>query len=580
MTTHLPEAETPSAGREMARHGAIPWQQRLATLAAWVRRRNGWSRRGLALGAGALSVLALAPFFAWPVLFVTLPVLVWLLDGCESAATATDATRGAPALSASRQARTTALRAAGVGWWFAFGYFFFGLFWIGEAFLVDAARFAWLLPVAVTSMPAGLALFYAAAAAAAVLTSRPGLERVLALAVTLAVAEWLRGHVLTGFPWNVLGYALTWPLPLMQSAALVGIYGLTLWAVVIFAAPLVMAADRAQGGRPISSVPLIIALAPLVAMAIYGFAALSRTAPPDDAARVRIVQPSIPQWEKWQPQNQRSIFELHLELSRQNPAGDISGLNGIDLVVWPEVAMPFFPLENQQVLSEIRAVLGPTTRVISGGLRRAMVEPPDAERSATYDYFNSLLIIAADDAQTRIYDKIHLVPFGEYLPLQATLEWLGLEQLTRLRGGFTAGASPRPVLDGIGPLICYEAIFPAAVVQGAERPRVFVNVTNDGWFGNTTGPRQHLHQARVRAVEEGIPLIRSANNGISAMIDADGRLLGQLGMDVKGVMDFQLPGARPAPPYARWGDAIFLLNLLIFTLLWLYVRRTRAPSHA
>lgn len=571
-----PDAETSAVALKGTNAGRLS----PAAFADWVRSRHRWSRRGLAFAAGALSVLAMAPFFAWPVLFVTLPVLVWLLDHSDLAApTASDSTP-AKRWSLSPHTRKRALRAAATGWWFGLGYFFFGLFWIGEAFLVDAAKFAWLLPVAVTAMPAGLALFYAAATAAAVPMSRPGVERVLALALTFGAAEWLRGHVLTGFPWNVLGYALTWPLPLMQTAGLLGIYGLTVWAVAIFALPLVMAAERERQSRPSWTTPLIVAVAPLALMSVYGLLMLSRPTPPDAATRIRIVQPSIPQWEKWQPQNQRAIFDLHLALSRQNAAGDVVGLDEIDLVVWPEVAMPFFPLENQQVLSDIRGLLGSSTRVVSGGLRRQPVTPTQANGNAQYEYFNSLLIIGRDDTQTRIYDKIHLVPFGEYLPLQATLEAIGLRQLTGLRGGFSFGPSPRPVIDGISPLICYEAIFPSALIQGSERPRAFVNVTNDGWFGNTTGPRQHLHQARVRAVEEGIPLVRSANNGISAMIDADGRLLGQLDMDVKGVLDFRLPGLRPPPPYARWGDTVFLLNLLIFALLWLYVRRTTAQGHA
>jgi apolipoprotein N-acyltransferase len=510
-------------------------------------------------------VLALAPFFAWPILFLTLPVLVWLMDS--------------PAPADRPAGRAARLHAAGAGWWFGFGYFFFGLFWIGEAFLVEADKFAWLLPFAVTMMPAGLALFYAAATAAAVAVSRPGLQRIIALAVTLGSAEWLRGHVLTGFPWNVLGYALTWPLPLMQTAGLVGIYGLTLWAVVIFATPLVLLANRQQRPRAIRT-SLMLALAPLLLMSAYGLVVLAVTAPaPAQATRVRIVQPSVPQWEKWQPQNQRAIFDLHLDLSRRNPQGEVVGVDDVDLLVWPEAAMPFFPLEQPQALSDIRSLLGPKARLVTGGLRRAPATAADPVSPPKIDYFNSLMIIGRADEPTRVYDKIHLVPFGEYLPQQATLEAIGLEQLTRLRGGFTPGPSPRPLLDGIGPLICYEAIFPAAVVQGAERPRVFVNLTNDGWFGNTTGPRQHLHQARVRAVEEGIPIVRAANNGISALIDSKGRLLAELGLNEKGVLDALLPAPGAMPPYGRYGDTLFLLNLLIFALWWLYVRGRTARSH-
>jgi apolipoprotein N-acyltransferase len=175
-----------------------------------------------------------------------------------------------------------------------------------------------------------------------------------------------------------------------------------------------------------------------------------------------------------------------------------------------------------------------------------------------------------------VYDKIHLVPFGEYLPLQSTLEWVGLEQLTRWRGGFSAGSEPRPLLaipglPAAAGLICYEAIFPAAIVEGAERPGLLINVTNDGWFGDTTGPLQHFHQSRVRAVEEGLPLVRSANNGISAVIDANGRVLSTLGLNVRGVIDSPVPAAIAAPPYARLGDwplvgIIIVLSAFAFVL--------------
>lgn len=529
--------------------------------------------------AGAISVLALAPFFIWPMLFITLPVLVWRLDAIEAPAAERVTSRWA------RWRQSGLAHAAAAGWWFGFGYFAFGLFWMGEAFLVDAKTFAWLLPFAVTLMPAGLALFYGAAAAVAWRLSSPGLARILMLAATLGAAEWLRGHVLTGLPWNVLGYAFTAPLPLMQSAGLIGIYGLTVWVVLVCAAPLVMAASNDGPAMRRWLGPVLLTAVPLLGAFAYGSIVLSRPAPPDvPNARIRIVQPSVPQHEKWKPENQRRIFDQHLALSRMNAAGETVGVAGITHIVWPEAAMPFFPLEQPQALQDIAQLLGADATLITGALRRTPKRTVEAEpgliRAVTsFDYFNSLMVFAPGaSGAAGVYDKIHLVPFGEYLPAQAALEAIGLEQLTRLRGGFSAGPEPRPVLsagllDRIGPLICYEAIFPAAVVQGAERPNILINVTNDGWFGNTSGPRQHLHQTRVRAVEEGVPIIRAANNGISAVIDADGRLLATLGMNISGTLDSPVPGARPPPPYAWAHDWPFLANLLIFGALAGYVRR-------
>ena len=531
----------------------------MTAIEARIHAAAGWRRRIVAFAAGALSVLALAPFFLWPVLFLTLPVLVWLLDAARSRARPLKA-------------------AAGAGWWFGFGYFVAGLFWIGEAFLVEAEVFAVLLPFAVTLLPAGLALFWAAAAVLAALAWRRGIVRILALALALSAAEWLRGHVLTGLPWNVLGYAVTAPLPLMQSASVLGIYGLTLVAVPVLAAPLVLAADVRAGRVPAFWRPagLVIAIAPLAAMLAFGLLRLATDLPvASSAPRVRIVQPSVPQREKWRPENQRRIFELHLSLSHRDAAGAEDGAAGIALVVWPEAAMPFRPLDNPGVLSALGRMLPEGAHLAAGALR--LVQGPGGARNV----FNSLIVFGAGGRPLAVYDKQHLVPFGEYLPFQPFLEAVGLEQLTRLRGGFAAGPSPRPLLavpglPPLGPLVCYEAIFPAAVVQGVDRPAALLNVTNDGWFGNTTGPRQHLHQTRVRAVEEGLPVLRAANNGISAVIDARGRLVASLGLDAVGSIDARLPPPAPATLYGRFGDLAFVAAWLAVLLAAIVLRRSDA----
>jgi apolipoprotein N-acyltransferase len=527
---------------------------------------SGWRRRALLALAGAASVLAMAPFFAWPVLFVTLPILVWQIDASQ---------RVVPPEGQVRWRHRPAMRAALAGWWFGFGYFFAGLFWIGEAFLVEADKFAVLIPFAVTLMPAGLALFWAGAAALAALVWSPGWSRIATLALTLSAAEWLRGHVLTGFPWNVLGYALTWPVPMMQSAAFLGIYGLTLAAVPLFAAPAVLWADGGKR-RGLGIVAAAVAIGVLAAAGAYRLA--SDDPPADGDIRIRVVQPSVPQREKWRPENQGRIFRDHLDLSAQSSSGAIDGASGVALIVWPEAAMPFLPLNTPEALKAIGRLLPEGTHLAAGALR---VEAPPAGRTRRR-IFNSLMVFGREGRLAGLYDKIHLVPFGEYLPLQSTLEALGLEQLTRIRGGFDIGITPRPILKvaglpSIGPLICYEAIFPAAVIQGSERPRVLINVTNDGWFGQTTGPHQHLHQARVRAVEEGLPIIRAANNGISAVIDARGRILGSLGLDVRGTIDSAMPSAIAPPLYARYGDWIFLLLFAVAGCLWL-IARVRAEK--
>ena len=541
-----------------------------------------------------MSVLAMAPFFLWPVLFVTLPVLVWLIDGHSGPSGAAPSQRSRESVGAARFSsalrrilRHPTFRAGLIGWWFGFGYFVPGLFWIGEAFLVEAEKFAVLLPFAVTLLPAGLALFWGAATALASRAWSTGLPRILALALAMSAAEWLRGHVLTGFPWNVLGYALTWPAPFMQSASILGIYGLTLLTVVVVATPLVLMSDVSAGrlaprcrwaGVAITALPLLI-------LTVFGAWRLDADDGPPNSVRVRIVQPSIPQREKWRPENQQRIFSEHIALSHRNAAGHDDGAEEIHLIVWPEAAMPFLPLQSPGVPASIGRMLPEGSYLLSGSLRLEDAIPgaPKGTPGAQRRVFNSLIAFDSSGQAAAIYDKNHLVPFGEYLPMQSLLEAIGLEQLSRMRGGFATGPSPRPLialpgLPKLGPLICYEAIFPRTIVQGGDRPAALVNVTNDGWFGNTTGPRQHLHQTRVRAVEEGLPILRAANNGISAIIDAKGRVLARLDLDAKGSLDATLPAPLDPPFYARYGDLIFWIAWLMGLAALFMVRHFRSPG--
>jgi apolipoprotein N-acyltransferase len=528
----------------------------IAALAKRVGGLFGWRRRLAALVAGALSALAMAPFFLWPVLWLTLPALVWLIDGAFA--------RHASVQSARWYARPR-VAAAEIGWWWGFGYFLAGLYWIGAAFLVEAEVFAVFMPVAVLLMPAGLALFYAAAAALAASFWKSGVWRVLALALSLSAMEWLRGHVLSGFPWNVLGYALTYPLPLLQGAALLGIYGLTLVAVLVFALPPILWSDAAPSSRQRRVAAAAIAVLPLAMLALFGYARLAfATVETVPGVKFRIVQPSVPQREKWRREHQGRFFRDHLDLSARDPAGTPDRLAGVTHVVWPEAAMPFAPLDHPEALSAIGDLLPEGTVLIAGAVRveRGAPAGPGAPR-----FFNSLLVLGRGGMLLTFYDKIYLVPFGEFLPLRGLLHLIGLREIAS-RGAYGSGPTPRPLLQVPGlppavPLICYEAVFPAAIVQGRERPAVIVNLTNDGWFGNTSGPHQHFHQARVRGVEEGLPLIRAANNGISGAFDAYGRVLGRLELDSRGVIDVALPTNVAPPPYARFGDTIFLIGWLL-----------------
>ena len=520
----------------------------LAIILAW-----GWKRAFIALAAGALSTLAMAPFNAWPVLFVTFPVAVFLVDGAGAGRL-----RGIPA-------------AALTGWCFGLGYFVPGLYWIGNAFLVDASTFAWLLPIAILGLPAYLALFTALGFALARLIWTDDATRVLALALTLTFGEWLRGQVLTGFPWNAFGYALSEPLALAQTASLIGLWGMTFLTLAIFASPSVLI-DPSRG-RAAWIVPLA-AVAVLMAMGAFGAIRLSlhptRTVA---GVRLRIMQPDLQQDVKFNYSAKAAVMKKYLTLSDRASGPQSTGVRDASILIWPESAFPFFLTREPDALAQIADLLPRGTVLITGSVRAPDLLPPGVRVTRAY---NSIYVIDHDASVLAVYDKLHLVPFGEYLPLQGWMERLGFEQLTKVQGGFIAGTVRRsmqiPDAPRLLPLICYEAIFPSSAATGDDRPGWIINLTNDGWFGRSTGPYQHLQQARMRAIEQGLPIVRAANTGISAVIDPVGRIVAQLGLGLEGVLDSSLPAADPPTIYARVGD---LPAVSIAAIAFLFVMRRR-----
>ena len=519
---------------------------------------TGARRALLAVFAGAISVLAFAPVHAWPVLFLSFGLLVWLLDGCH----------------ARHAALGERLRCAALtGFWFGFGYFLTGLYWIAEAFLVEPWRHGWLIPFVMTALPGGMALFYAAAAALAMMLWRPGAARVFALAIAFGLAEYARGHILTGLPWNLLGYGLTATLPTMQVAAIFGVYALSLLAVLLFASPFAIWAPQGSGlARPRATALLTLGFCTLLALgAAWGAARLQSADAASTGVRLRIVQANVDQANKWRPENSAEIFNTYLDLTRSG--GGKGGLDGISLVVWPETAVPFLLAESPQALTAIGDVLPDGTSLLVGSGR--IVEERDAQdRLVATRVYNSLLAISGKGEVLDGYDKIHLVPFGEYLPFQDFMESLGIFQMTGVRGGFSAGTGSRlltiPGAPPARPLICYEIIFPDEVMDKSQRPGWLLNVTNDAWFGGSAGPYQHFHQAQLRAVEQGLPVVRAANTGISAIIDPHGRVLGELGLKKEGVVDGLLPEALPITRFVMWERWIEIAVLVFALLGWLF----------
>ncbi|HLX98775.1 MAG TPA: apolipoprotein N-acyltransferase [Roseiarcus sp.] len=518
-----------------------PGANPLASLVEGAILSSGWKRRAIAFVAGAAGALALPPLSLFPLIAVPLTVAVWLIDGAQ------DHARG-------RRLAASLKAAFGAGWWMGFGYFLAGLWWVGSALLVEADKFAWALPLAVVALPAVLAVFPALGFALARLLWSPGPVRILALAFGLGAAEWARGLLFTGFPWNDLGMALGVNLVLAQTASLVGLHGLTFLSVAIFAAPATL--WRVSDSR-LDPTPAIVAALALALIAAFG--AFRLMAPPSAAlpgVKLRLIQPDVAQDDAtFRPENRRAILRRYFDLSERAASPERSGVKDVTDLIWPESAFPFILSRDPEAVSEIVAFLGRGATLITGAAR---VEnggngPPR--------YFNSIEIVGPNGLSGRHYDKQHLVPFGEYLPFASLIERAGVTQLVDIPGGFEPGSGrrilPVPGLPDAMPLICYEAIFPielGSLVTGAERPGWLLNVTDDAWFGLTPGPYQHFAQARLRAIELGLPLVRDANSGISAVLDGFGREIAVAPLGAEGVLDAELPVALTPTWQSRLGS--------------------------
>lgn len=501
----------------------------------------GWRRWTVAALAGAVATLALPPFHFLPALVIAFVALMWLLDGAA--------------------AGPRPLRAIfSLGWWFGFVHFITGLYWISNALLVDAATFGWLVPFAVAGLSAYFALF---PALAVMLAGRAaaGWPRALALASAWAGAEYLRGLLLTGFPWNPVGSAFAVGPELMQAAALGGAFGLSLLAVLVAALPAALA-QPGRAGR------IATALALVIVAAMWAGGALRLAAVPvaDGAGpRMRVVQGAVDQAVKWDRARARGHFESYLALSRA-PGRDG---RAPDVVIWPETAVPAVYDGNGSFSKALAQALAPDGTLITGVIRRD-------GRGAQLRLWNSVIAVNGRGQLLATYDKHHLVPFGEYVPLA---RFNPVPKLTEGRRDFSAGPGPMTVaLAGVpafSPLVCYEVIFPGRVVAPGSRPAFLLNLTNDAWFGISTGPYQHLAAARLRAVEEGLPLARAANTGISALIDAQGRVRARLGLGRRGVLDFTLPAPVAPTFFARFGNGPVLIAAFVLLVIGTFAGRRK-----
>ena len=429
------------------------------------------------------------------------------------------------------------------------GYFALALSWIVQPFLIDVARYGWMAPFAIVFASFGFALFWAAAGFVAERIQTRA-QRVMAFAVGLGVAELARGYVLTGFPWALIGHVWI-ETPLAQVAALIGPSGLTLLTLMAVALPV---AFRVPG--------LVAGVVLLAAGTVFGVQRLAAPEPPARGVTLRLVQPNADQKIKWDPDVAQMLFDRQLAFSAVLPQPD--------LVIWPETAVPYLLEDNPEVGNAISTAAGGVP-VVAGIQRYDGVQA-----------WNSLAVIGEGGQTEALYDKYHLVPFGEYMPFgDALYDWFGIKALAARQGnGYVAGTGGKVIdlggrLGKFVPLICYEAVFPQDLRGLPERPDWILQITNDAWFGTLTGPYQHLAQARFRAIEQGLPLVRVANTGISAVVDARGRIVAELPRGIAAYLDTGLPGAMAETPYAKWGEwpvLVLLAGLALGLVAWRRIR--------
>jgi len=511
-----------------------------------------WPMRGIAFVLGGVGALAFAPTFIFPALLLSFSGIWFLLE---------------------REIvnRVSFSKIFWLGWWFGLGHFTVGLYWIAFALAVDLGTFWWVIPFALFGIPSILGLFTGLSFALTKAWPYNGISRAFAFSALWVGVEWLRGHLLTGFPWNLTGYGWAFSLEMMQTVSLVGTYGLSLLALLM-----AVSLGYFVGKRPFErNIALTIYLIPILCW-VWGKNRLDHpNVIPSPSLAIRLVQPSIPQTLKWDPKEKEAHLQQLLKMTQMPSSLPLKA------VIWPESAVSFFLEQDPFRRVLIAEALPKGALLFTGALRKT----PSGKTSL--EIWNSLLVLNDQAEIMAHYDKAHLVPFGEYIPFRQALDSLfGKGSIKKITAGamdFTPGPGPETTFLPTGfpsfsGLVCYEVIFPKAVINTEQpRPGWLINVTNDAWYGNTSGPYQHLEIARFRGIEEGIPLVRAANSGISAVFDAYGRTIGRIGLNQIGILDVLLPSPTQLTPfYGEWGDWV-TLALIMGTLgvAWSFSFKTR-----
>ncbi|AKR57655.1 Apolipoprotein N-acyltransferase [Devosia sp. H5989] len=519
---------------------------------------HGWRRLLMLLVAGAIAALSIAPLFVVPALFVGFPVLVWALDGAER--------------------RTSFLGwlfgpAFRIGFAFGLGYFIVAFHWLGAAFFVDGGIMIAIMPFAIVALAALIALFWGLGTALAHLFWSHSGWRILTLTTFLSAAEWARGHFFSGFPFDLLGYALTGNDEMMQAASLIGVYGLTFLAILLASTPaLIWPADGRSWSRRLA--PFFLAVLVIAAQIGWGNYRLNSTQVAERTdIKLRLIQPVVYEHSDWSRAVPADVITRLLDLSATRTSPSDPGLEGVTHLVWPESSLPFFMSQYPEALARIARALPPDVTLLTGAPRE------DYENGGPG--YNSILAINSDGEIVASYDKSHLVPFGEYLPYADFFSQFGIRQFVPGANGWAAGDGRRlmslPGTPDFLAVICYEAIFSGDLGADIGKAQFIFNITNDAWFDGSIGPAQHAHHARVRAVEEGLPLVRAANSGLTFLTDPLGRVTASLAPQQVGLLDV-VPSQRLAgTPFSQVRYWPFLIVLLAgLAIASLSSRRGRA----
>ena len=525
----------------------------------------GWRRFLLLLVAGAIGGLSVPPFYILPALFVTMPIWVWALDGAER-------------LPGWRRLFGPAFS---IGFAYGLGYFLVAFHWLGAAFFVDGGIMLAVMPFAILALAALIALVWGLASALAHLLWSGGAWRIVTLATFLTMAEWARGHFFSGFPFDLLGYALAANDEMAQLASVIGVYGLTALAALLAMTPaLIWPADRRGMTRRL--VPFFLSLVVIAAQIGYGHYRLATTEVTNRTdMRMRVIQPMVLEHADWNEAKPADIITKLIDLSETRTGPTDPGLSTVTQLVWPESSLPIFLSDYPDALSRIAQMLPPKGLLLTGAPREQFdpsltVGATDAEDRPA---FNSLIAVDKRGEIVESYDKSHLVPFGEYLPFPKLFAALGLKQFVPGVEGWQAGSGRRLMVAPETPpflaLICYEAIFSGDLGRDTANAQFILNITNDAWFDGSVGLAQHADHVRLRAVEEGLPIIRVANSGLTEVIDPLGRVTASLPPEQVGLLDVVPANRLPDTVFTRFGYWPLLVTVLLGLAIALWSARGR-----